>query len=151
MKKVLVVVPCGARKIWDIYPGYGPCRARDVYQGPLFKVCRRFAEKFGDRWVILSAKYEFIDPDFIIPENYNVTFNKPSTNPVRVDVLRRQVDEMCLLDFDVIVVLGGRHYVERCLAVFPRGKVKIPFRGLPLGKMMKAIKESIVKNSFDCL
>jgi len=35
MKKVLVVMPCGARKIWDIYPGYGPCRARDAYQGAL--------------------------------------------------------------------------------------------------------------------
>ncbi len=125
MKKVLVVVPCGARKIWDIYPDYGPCRARDAYQGSLFKVCKRFAEKFGDRWVILSAKYGFIDPDFIIPGNYDVTFNRPSTNPVGVDVLRRQANEMGLLDFDVIVVLGGRHYAEHCLAVFPREKVKI--------------------------
>jgi len=29
---VLVIVPCGKRKIWDKNPETGPCEARDVYR-----------------------------------------------------------------------------------------------------------------------
>ena len=71
---VLVVVPCGMRKIWDMNPSAGPTPAKNAYVGAPFKVNRAYAEKFADRWVILSAKYGFIDLDFVIPENYDVTF-----------------------------------------------------------------------------
>lgn len=51
----LVVVPCGKRKIWDKYPSAGPTKAEDVYIGAPFKVNREYAEKYGSRWVVLSA------------------------------------------------------------------------------------------------
>lgn len=145
---VLVIVPCGKKKIWDIHPHAGPCRAKDVYQGPLFKVCKEFAEKFAERWVILSAKYGFIDPDFVIPENYDVTFNKPSTNPIGVEELRRQAKEKGLYEYDKIVVLGGSRYIDMASKVFPQSKLRTPFKGLPLGKMIQAIKNAMKNNEF---
>ncbi len=54
---------------------------------------RAYAEHFADQWVILSAKYGFLDPDTEI-RNYNVTFLKSSTHPISVDKLRRQVPQM---------------------------------------------------------
>ena len=92
-EKLLVVIPCGGAKIWKKEPDHGPIKAKFAYTGSPFKVNKKFAEKFADKWVILSAKYGFIDPDFVIPENYNVTFNKPSTNPTKLETLRRQVLE----------------------------------------------------------
>ena len=143
MERTLVIVSCGKRKIWDVDPGHGPCQAKDAYVGPLFKWARRYAEKFGDMWVILSAKYGFITPDFIIPGNYNVTFKDKKTNPISVDELKEQICRMGLGDYDEVVVIGGKEYVEVCKRVFPPERVRAPFSGLPLGKMISEIKRTV--------
>jgi hypothetical protein len=79
-------------------------------------VNREHAELCSDRWVILSAKYGFIDPDFIIPSNYDVTFGDPSTNPVATEDLVRQAKDMALDRFNKVVVLGNRDYSDRVRA-----------------------------------
>ena len=86
------MVSCGRSKIWKINPNAGSALAKDAYIGAPFRVNREYAEKFADRWVILSAKYGFIDPDFVIAENYDVTFMRPETNPVGVG---RLIDRSC--------------------------------------------------------
>ena len=53
-----------------------------MYLGAPFKVNHKYAEKIGEKWVLLSAKYGFIEPDFVISENYSVTFNDPATNHI---------------------------------------------------------------------
>lgn len=149
----LVVVCCGKAKIWDVNRAAGPAAARNAYVGGPFRVNKEYAERFADRWVILSAKYGFIDPDFVISENYDVTFKNPSTNPIEIDKLRQQVKEMGLYKFDKVIVLGGRLYYEVCRKAFEDYHVKIvaPILGLPLGKAMQKVKEAIRLNwPFDC-
>jgi len=90
MLPVLVVVPCGQQKIWQKKPEAGPTAAQDAYTGTPFIVNRRYAERFGDRWVILSAKYGLIAPDVMLPGPYEVTFKQRSTHPVTLDTLRAQ-------------------------------------------------------------
>jgi len=145
MRSTLVIVPCGARKIWDIKPDSGPTRASDAYIGAPFKVNKEYAERFGDRWVILSAKHGFIDPDFVIPENYNVTFKKPSTNPVTVAQLREQIKKKRLDEFSKIVVLGGRDYTSTVLEAFAgsAARIETPLAGLPLGVAMGKVRGAI--------
>ena len=150
---VLVVVSCGMRKIWDANSSAGPTPARNAYVGAPFKVNREYAEKFADRWVILSAKYGFIDPDFIIPENYNVTFKRPKTHPISVHDLRRQIIEKGLSKFSKVVVLGGRDYVDVTRRAFEGFKVTIvaPTLGLPIGKAMSRVRKAIQGGEpFDC-
>jgi len=65
-KKLLVIVPCGQAKVWKKEPNHGPIKAKFAYKSSPFAVNRKFAEKFSDKWVILSAKYGFIDPDFVM-------------------------------------------------------------------------------------
>src|SRR5438067_9733442 len=89
----LVVVPCASAKVWDHDPDHGPAPACEAYTSGFFAGNRRYAEAFGDRWVILSAKYGFIPPDFPIPGPYNVTFKRRSSNPIGLGALRRQVRE----------------------------------------------------------
>lgn len=96
MKGILVIVPCGQGKIWDKYPDAGPTEACFAYTGSPFTVNRQYAERFADRWVILSAKYGFIQPTFLLPGPYNVTFKKKSTGPVSHAVLKEQVREQKL-------------------------------------------------------
>lgn len=139
--KILIVVPCGSSKIWSKFPKSKATRADEVYIGPPFKVNRAFGHKFADRWVILSAKYGFIEPDFVIPENYDVSFNAPATNPITISKLKAQAKEKDLENYDVVIALGGKNYTEIVKEVFRhRAKVFAPTEGLPIGKAMKLVK-----------
>jgi hypothetical protein len=145
MNDILVIVPCGSAKIWAENPLAGPTEAYYAYKGPPFKINRAYAERFADRWMILSAKYGFIRPNFVIPEPYEVTFKKKATNPVDIETLRRQVKDQRLDTFKVAVGLGGKEYRAAVEAAFEgTGVITVfPFAGLPIGKAMQAIKYAI--------
>lgn len=149
MKGTLVIVPCGQGKIWDKKPYLGSVQACDVYTGAPFKVNRDYAERFGDSWVILSAKYGFILPDFKISESYNVTFKKKSTNSVSLQVLVEQIKNLRLDTFDIVIGLGGKEYREMIEQAFKDFSIRVdfPFAGLPLGVGMKAIRKAIESQS----
>jgi hypothetical protein len=147
MKKTstLVIVPCGRSKIWDKNPNAGLIVAKDAYAGSPFKVNRKYAESFGSQWLILSAKYGFIEPDFVLPGPNEVTFKRKSSNPVAFDVLKRQVVELGLDGFESVIGLGGKEYREAISASFQGTRVDttFPFAGLPIGKAMQATKRAI--------
>jgi len=129
-EKVLCIIPCGNRKIWDKNPNAGPTRARDVYIGPFAKKCKEYAEKFyPSSWCILSAKYGFLFPDDIVPSPYNVTFNDKRTNPISVEELSKQVKEKGLDKYEEILVLGGKKYVSMVRKAFSKKKVYVPLEG----------------------
>jgi len=143
--RTLIVISCGKRKIWDENPTASPTKAQDAYTGTPFKVNKEYAEKFSGKWVILSAKYGFLEPDFVIPENYNVTFKDLSTNPISISQLRNQVKQKRLDAFDTVIVLGGRDYAQAVSKAFSGLKVTIknPLNGLRLGKALAKVKNAI--------
>jgi hypothetical protein len=53
----IVLVACSARKRGT------PCPAKDLYTSTLFRYSRRYAEQFGDRWYILSARHGLLSPE----------------------------------------------------------------------------------------
>lgn len=144
----LIIVPCGQGKIWDKQPGLGSAPAKIAYTGASFKVNRTYAEHFSDYWLILSAKYGFVSPDFLIPGPYNVTFKKRSTNPVVVSVLQDQIKSQRLDRYDTIIGLGGIEYRNMIEQAFAGYKVRIcfPFAGLALGLGMQATLRAVESN-----
>jgi hypothetical protein len=144
MSDTLVIVPCGRVKVWDGDPHRGATTAREAYTGAPFKVNRAYAERYGDRWVILSAKYGFIRPDFVLPGPYDVTFKKRATKPVEVATLIDQVREQGLHEARRIIGFGGKDYRTMIGAVFARFGVVVefPFAGLPIGRAMQAVKRA---------
>ncbi|WP_202948503.1 DUF6884 domain-containing protein [Nitrolancea hollandica] len=150
MKGVLVVVPCGQQKIWDKDPNRGPVPAQDVYTGSPFVLNRKYAERLSEQWVILSAKYGFISPSFVIPGPYNVTFKKQKTGPISIPALQDQVRAQTLDRFKIIVGLGGKEYRAIIESVFaPAGaELYFPFAGLPIGKAMQATKRALAADEF---
>lgn len=141
-RRTLVIVPCGVQKIWDKQPQTGPTAAKHAYVSGVFKLNRQYAERFGDQWVILSAKYGFIDPDFVIPEAYEVTFKRKSTSPITPVELSAQVSRLHLGEFGIVVGLGGKEYRSAIAAAFHDFDVELqfPFEGLTIGKAMRATK-----------
>ncbi len=141
----LVIVPCGKGKIWSKEPHRGAVPARDAYTGAPFVVNRAYAERFGDAWVVLSAKYGFIPPEQMIPGPYEVSFKDPATQPIAIGQLQAQVRAQGLDQFTCVIGLGGkeyRHAVEAAFAPWPIPLV-FPFAGLPIGKAMQATKQAV--------
>jgi hypothetical protein len=141
---VLVVVPCGKSKIWKREPGRGAVPVAEAYTGELFRRNRRYAEQFGDAWVVLSAKYGFIAPDFKIPGPYDVTFKDQSTQPIPITALRDQVKAQDLSQYAVVIGLGGKEYraaIEEAFAGTP-ARIVFPFAGLPLGLLLRATQQA---------
>nr|WP_303883946.1 hypothetical protein [Acetomicrobium mobile] len=60
----------------------------------------------------MSPKYGFLFPDEITEGPYNVSFNDKKTNPISVEALIEQAQEKGLSNFNAIIVLGGRNYVN---------------------------------------
>lgn len=144
-QKFLVIVPSGQTKIWKYNKSCGPAKARDAYIGETFMINKAFAEKFSDRWVVLSAKYGFINPDFIVPKDYNASFNRPSTHPIGIEALKQQSKDKRLRDYDIVIALGGRDYTEIVKKVFEDApKVIALTQGLPVNKAMSRVKSLLI-------
>jgi len=143
---LLVIVPCGRSKIWKKQPHLGPTPAREAYTGAPFKVNREYAESVADRWVILSAKYGFIEPTTPITQ-YEVTFKKKNTHPISALMLREQVADLGLLRFDEVIALGGKEYRSVVEDAFAGTAVKLmfPFSGLTVGRAMRAVKQDLAQ------
>lgn len=122
----------------------GPTLAKDAYIGSPFKVNRRYAEQKGTNWIILSAKYGFISPDFAITGPYEVTFKRKSSGPVTIDVLKEQIANLELDQYANIIGLGGKEYRAAITAAFECTMIEpsFPFSGLPIGKAMQATKRA---------
>ena|SRR5947209_8164982 len=142
----VVIIPCGKRKVWRREPGRGPTPARDAYTGTPFCLARRFAERFGDLYLVLSAKHGLLQPEDAVPEDYDVTFTRPETNPVGPELISAQLASLLPHGrVHKVVALGGREYLEAISAACaPLGlEPAFPFAGLPVGKTLRAIKRAL--------
>jgi hypothetical protein len=141
----LVIVSCGKDKIWRSHPLAGPTRADDAYTSSVFKASRRYCRHFAERWVILSAKYGFIDPDFCIPENYNVSFH--SSNAISTSSLREQVAMKQLGSYRTVGVLGSDLYWQQVRQAFD-GLV-VPLRHVNGNVSFPPLFQRLVADSID--
>ena len=146
-EKLLIIIPCGAAKVWQNNPDLGQVMAGEAYVGALFKVNKKFAETYADRWMILSARYGFIDPDrFIL--NYNDSFNRPGPCTIRTECLSQQIRERNMLGFDRVICLGGEAYRCRAKEAFSHYDIQVecPVKGKRIGEMMQFIKQYNPRN-----
>ena len=120
----LFVVACTKTKIWDEDPSvplYVP--ARFAYRGKQFRTFIKWAEENkleekGFKWIILSAKYGYIEPWHPIG-NYNVTFSDEKTGPISDKSLYSQVMHQKrwkttqLKNFSKIICFGSKTYINK--------------------------------------
>ena len=140
----LCIIPCGSKKIWDKNQNAGPTKAKNVYIGPFAKKCKEYAETFyPNAWCVLSAKYGFLFPEDIVEGSYNVSFNDRNTNPISVVELEKQVEEK-KMEYDSIIVLGGKNYVKIVKQVFKGKTIITPLSDCSgIGYMMEKLNNLI--------
>lgn len=148
MSSCLHVVACSKAKIWDKNPKEKlSLPARDVYQGGFFKQAigyikdRKRYMGMEPRWIILSAKYGFIEPDFKI-ENYNVSFNNKKDECVTQNKLEYQWEEF-YSEYKSVFLWGGAPYYKNIEFLQHKYNVIInaPAINLPIGKALAELKK----------
>ena len=144
----LGVVACGARKVWNQDPSIsGPVKAADAYVSTYARWKVRYAYRFFDRWVILSGKYGFIDPDTLI-ENYDVRIQQRDREDF-LRQLRQQALEMDLFkDVTTVNVLGGKTYlraVDDAISDIWDVEVISALKGKSIGASVQWMKSEVEK------
>lgn len=146
-ERTLIVVPCGARKIWHTNPHAGERPAREAYTSQLFKAYRDYAQAFGTEWRILSAKYGIMHPDQLI-ENYDRRFDASYLDPRNWWRLEGMVlQARALPSCDRLVLLGGNLY--RCImrrvfwGIYLPSEIDEPFAGCDLLTTIRKLRSAI--------
>lgn len=132
----LLIVGCGAGKIWSREPTLRRVPAADAYTGAPFRSARRFATRFfPGAWRILSARHGLIRPGQLIG-NYDERLPRP------IDARRRDLLKGQLSAIEVpgsLIVLAGATYVEWVRLAAESHDVRSPMDGLPLFARMRAL------------
>jgi len=129
----LVLVSCTKSK------RSGRMAAQDVYGSSVaFRMKKTLIEKFGARWMILSAKHGLLDPTTEI-ERYDVTLKAMSMTARRV--WAREVLETLLpmaAGFDRVVILAGQSYCQFLVPALRQAGYEVvePVVGLTQGRQL---------------
>lgn len=124
-RSVLHVISCSRTKVWSTDGAKDRfVAAGKAYRGADMLEWLDAPESRTARWLVLSAKYGFIEPDHPVSD-YDVTFKDASTGPIPYEALRAQVrgqvrwaDKIRLDGFTDVVVHGGADYVAACRVAF---------------------------------
>jgi len=133
----LIIIGCGKAKIWDRRRGVARVKARDAYVGSLFKSARRFAEKRGAKWLILSAKYGLLRPSRLISD-YDISIGAQSA--ITAEALSRQWQRLRNRP-TVAVCLASKSYVKLLRDAIPDSvAIRTPLDGMDLFERMRWLK-----------
>jgi len=144
MTSTVFVLACSATKTAQLRAG--SCLARSAYAGQLFTMARNRIEAARHDYVILSGKYGFVSPLQLIAhyEQRIEPVRGPADMPHAFERLVGDPTGAGLRCASRIIVIGGRLYAEAAAALLRR-HVEAPIAGLPIGRMLQAIKSGTIE------
>lgn len=133
MTVVTIVGCCGPKRT-------EPCAALDLYISAFFKKCRALAERRGDPWLILSAKYGVVLPEQMLdPYDLRLADLSPIERTLWRERVRQQLAKQwlgarffCLALDEYAIALRGRWCLE-------------PMRGLRLGPRLQWLNKELAR------
>lgn len=136
--EVIALVSCVKRK------RLGPCAARELYDSPLFRLSRAYAEQNADHWFILSAKYGLVPPDDIA-DTYEQTLNGATSRERRAwaDRVAGQMHEHGIVRRGVSFLwLAGQPYQKHLSQILNDHEQTDPLVGKRLGERLAWLKKN---------
>lgn len=134
MANRIYLVSCVAKKRTETVA------AKDLYISTWFRLARRYVERSGDPWFILSAKCGLLEPDRPISP-YDETLMKAADRRAWARKVVSQMDER-LPEADEVAILAGipyRQYLEAYLSD-RFSSICVPMQGLVRGKQLSWLK-----------
>lgn len=144
-----MIIPCGKKKIWDVHPEKGETKVKDAYIGVFHNLCKQYAEKFGDEWVILSAKYGYLLPEEYVKGAYDLSFDHKNKSVISLEALQAQVRRKKFDDFSSITVLTGKKYKPYIEKSFEGINVTMYYplaEAKGIGYMQSMLKNAVINN-----
>jgi len=139
MAKTIVLVACVSMKREKAMS------ARLLYCAPWFKKASACADRIGDEWYILSAKYGLLRPDQEIPP-YNKTLNTMPAQERRTWAKKVASDlQKILHSGDRVILLAGIRYRENLIEPIKRlgCTIEIPMKGLRIGEQLSWLNQRL--------
>lgn len=116
-----IIVPCTQEKVWDTNPSAGPVAAKDAYTKASFLEWRRYAERSGSPWFILSTKYGLVRPELPV-EKYNVPISRAVADMDLLARLKEQGADLGLDQFERVVLLDWERFEPLVRSALPDQK-----------------------------
>ena len=119
-------------------------QARDLYISDLFRKSRAFAEKYYDKYFILSAQYGLIDPmDYIEPYEFTLIGKKAEQKKVWSEMTSKQVYERIDTDTEIYIHAGNDYRKYLIPLLESKGYiVYVPLQGLGIGQQKAWYKKN---------
>jgi len=132
--KTLLIVSASRRKKSKA------CPAREMYEGPLFRMVRRSCEARGYDYVIISPKYGLLFPEEIVEPHSDVNLmDEKVFGSLQEKVLYRLKE--ILPKYDKVIVVAGARYRELLKPIWDDRFTYIKASGY--GDMVRKVKELI--------
>jgi hypothetical protein len=132
-REAIVLVACAATKLPKAAP------AQDLYISDLFRKARRWAERHGARWYILSALHGLVEPSTVL-EPYNQTLNTMAAAERRVWAQRvaGALPAVVTPQETHLIFLAGDKYRSTLGALAEQlgYSIEAPLAGFPIGKQL---------------
>jgi cytoplasmic iron level regulating protein YaaA (DUF328/UPF0246 family) len=147
-RRKIILIACSSRKL------NRRAQAKDLYTGPLFKLCWAYALKERpDKIYILSALHGLLDPETDI-DPYNVALKSPPkldpSSPVKVLTAKEKkrwgnqviaaLSAVTDLRRDEFIVLAGKEYIKPLADNLSH--LRDPLQGLNRGKRLAFLYQS---------
>ena len=107
-KRVLVIAACSQTKKGSTSDV--KAKAKDMYQGRLFKLTRKLSEQQGWKYVIISAKYGLLFPEEEIEGYEKFLKTKKGIEGIKPKVIPKL--QKIIPNYDSILVIAGKNYRE---------------------------------------
>lgn len=138
------LVGCGKIKRSEHAP------ARDLYTGPLFQKARAYAEATCDRWYVLSAFHDLVEPDTVL-----MPYDRPmGRSKAERELWGAQVQGKLLIATspgDTLVFLAGADYAEavrwwnRPHQAWTARVIEQPLAGMGIGQRLHWLTDQLAK------
>jgi hypothetical protein len=140
--QAIVLVSCVKSKRSSSSP------AKDLYVSTLFRAQRTYAERFADKWFILSARYGLLEPNRVV-ETYEETLKGSSAERKRAwsrnvfAALEKQTTPE-----DIITITAGEDYCKYLVPLLEKrgNDVRRPVKGLSMGFIPGRLHDLVAKS-----
>lgn len=134
--KVLIITGCSKKKLNS--DGSMSAKAKDMYEGTIFRFIRRYAERMSYDYVIISAKYGLLFPDQII-DGYDQVIRTRGDIERLKPIVERELRKV-IKKYDKIVVIAGAKYRDVLVGLWDDRFVYLKSGGI--GELCSIVKRS---------
>ena len=93
---------------------------------------------------MFSKALDFLRPNDIVKENYDLAFDSNSNEIISIEQLKQQMIDKDLLQFDEIVLLAGKKHKKVVTKLYPEEIITYPLEGCKgIGYMLQRLNGAV--------